>query len=195
MVLGLAFAQVLYLVPYLLTLVLFPSGQLSPTTSVAYELLLTPLNVMQLFLPLALAFAIFRYRLWDIDIIVRKTLTYGIVVVLLALVYFGSVIVLQQIFASVTGARSEVITVVSTLAIAVLFVPLRNQIQKVIDQRFYRKKYDTQQVLQDYARTVRDETDLEQLSERLVEVVNETLKPQSVTVWLNSTGNPRERHV
>ncbi len=187
MVLGLVFAQVIYLVPYLLTLVLFPSGQLSPASSLTYELLLTPLNVLQLFLPLAIAFAILRYRLWDIDILIRKTLTYAILVALLAAVYFVSIVVLQQMFASLTGARSEVITVISTLAIAVLFVPLRNRIQSVIDRRFYRKKYDAQQVLAEYARVVRDETDLDLLTGRLVEVVNETMKPESVSLWMRKT--------
>src|SRR5581483_3549644 len=93
-------------------------------------------------------------------------------------------IVLQQLFATISGQRSEVITVLSTLAIAALFVPLRNRIQNIIDKRFYRKKYDSQKVLNRFSVTVRDETDLEKLTGSLVEVVNETMQPRSVSVWL-----------
>jgi hypothetical protein len=141
-------------------------------------------TIVSLGLPLAVAIALFRYRLYDIDLIIRRTLTYALVVILLALVYFGSVILLQQIFASLTGQRSEIITVLSTLAIAVLFIPLRNLTQKAIDKRFNRSKYDAQRVLMDFSETVRDETDLERLSARLLQVVNETMQPKSLSVWL-----------
>jgi hypothetical protein len=136
------------------------------------------------FLPLSIGVAILRYRLWDIDILIRRTLTYAIVVALLGMIYFGSVILLQQLFASVTGQRSEVITVLSTLAIAALFVPLRGRVQAEIDKRFNRKKYNAQQVLSDFSNTVRDETNLENLTARLVQVVDETMQPKSVSVWL-----------
>src|SRR5262249_25146260 len=122
-----------------------------------------------------------------IDIIIRKTLTYGLVAALLAVIYFGSVILLQQLFASVTGQRNEVITVLSTLAIAALFVPLRNRMQALVDRRFYRKKYDAQQVLQDSSTTVRDETNLDKLTTKLVEVVNDTIQPKTVSVWLSDS--------
>jgi len=137
-----------------------------------------------LILPISLTFAILRSHLLDIDVVIRKTLTYAIVVALLLVVYSGSVVLLQQIFASVTGQRSEITTVLSTLAIAVLFVPLRNRVQAWIDRRFYRKKYDAQKVLSDFAETVRDETDLEKLTARLMQVVDETMQPRSVSVWL-----------
>jgi hypothetical protein len=141
--------------------------------------------------PLFLTIAIMRSRLWDIDIIIRKTVTYTLVVAIWLMVYFGGVILLQQIFANVTGLqRNEFITVISTLAIAALFVPLRNRIQNAIDKRFYRKKYNAQQVLQKFAETVRDETDLDKLTAELVNVVQETMQPTSVSVWLRK---PEER--
>lgn len=144
-------------------------------------------NLTFLFLPLSIGIAIVRYRLWDIDVIVRKTLTYALVAALLAIMYFGLVILLQQLFAAVSNQRSEFITVLSTLAIAALFVPLRNRVQAMIDKRFYRKKYDAQQVLQRFSETVRDETDLEKLTNELLSVVNETMQPKSLALWLSQT--------
>ena len=138
-----------------------------------------------LILPFSLTLAILRSRLFDIDIIIRKTVTYTLVVALLAIVYFGSVILLQQIFANLTGLKgNEIITVISTLVIAALFAPLRNRIQDAIDKRFYRKKYDAQKVLQKFSETVRDETDIDKLTAELVNVVQETMQPRSVSVWL-----------
>jgi len=159
--------------------------QMNAATSLVADLINFVANLSFLFLPFALAIAIVRYRLWDIDILIRKTLTYALVVALLAVVYFGSIILLQQIFANLVNTQgNEIITVISTLAIAALFIPLRNHIQAWIDKRFYRKKYDAQQVLQKFSETVRDETDLEKLTDELVHVVQETMQPKSVSVWL-----------
>ncbi len=138
-----------------------------------------------MFIPVSIGIAILRYRLFDIDVIIRRTVTYAIVVALLLFVYFGSVILLQQVFANLTGLGSnEIITVLSTLAIAALFVPLRNKIQAAIDKRFNRRKYDAQKVMEKFGETVRDETDLDKLTAELMNVVNETMQPKSVSVWL-----------
>lgn len=155
---------------------------LSLIASLIYKKLSPPLiNVF----PIAFTIAILRSHLWDIDVIIRKTLTYTLLTGALLLIFFGSVVILQQGLASVTSSgQNELVTVLSTLAIAALFVPLRNWIQSVIDKRFYRKKYDAQQVLSQFAETVRDETDLEKLTGKLIEVVNETMQPKSVSVWL-----------
>lgn len=149
------------------------------------------LNIGFEFVFLAIGMAILRSRLFDIDVIIRRTVTYATVVALLLVVYFGSVILLQQLFANITGQRSELITIISTLAIAALFVPLRNRIQDAIDKRFNRRKYNAQQVLQEFGETVRDETDLDKLTAELVNVVQETMQPKSVSVWLKKEESKR----
>ncbi len=142
-------------------------------------------------LPVTMSIAILRYRLWDIDLAIRRTLQYSLLSGLLVLTYFGLVIVLQSLLSAVGSQQSELVTVASTLAIAALFLPLRRRVQDFIDRRFYRKKYDAAKVLAEFAATCRDETDLDKLAARLVEVVQETMQPERVTLWLKETGDHR----
>jgi hypothetical protein len=135
-------------------------------------------------LPIGIGISILRYRLWDIDIIIRKTLVYAVLTALLALVYFGLVVLLQSIFETLSGQESPLVIVASTLVIAALFAPLRRRVQDLIDRRFYRRKYDAQQVLAQFADTVRDETDMDRLTAELQRAVQETLQPETVSIWL-----------
>jgi hypothetical protein len=147
--------------------------------------------------PVVIGLAIFKYRLYDVDLIIRRTLTYGALTALLALAYFGTVIVMQGVVGTFTGgARSPLVTVISTLGIAALFNPLRHRVQDFIDRRFYRAKYDAAQTLARFASTARDEVDVDQLTRTLVGVVKETMQPAHVSLWLKtrSRGPAGEAH-
>jgi hypothetical protein len=135
-------------------------------------------------LPVAAGIAIFRYRLYDIDVIVNRTLVYGSLTVTLVAVYIGSVVSLQYVFRTLTGGGSQLAIVASTLAIAALFNALRHRIQSFIDRRFYRRKYDAARTLSAFAVRLRDETDLEQLNAELLSVVRTTMQPEHATLWL-----------
>jgi len=141
-------------------------------------------NTLIALVPVAIAIAIFRYRLWDIDLVIRRTLQYGLLTTLLGLVYFGGVSLLQQVFNSLTGQQSPLAVVLSTLVIAVLFTPLRRGLQTVIDRRFYRRRYDAETVVGNFTNTVRNEMAVATLGESLVQTARETLEPQSISLWL-----------
>jgi hypothetical protein len=138
-----------------------------------------------LLLPLSLFIAIVRYRLWDIDNLINRTLVYGSLTFLLALVYFCLIFVLQYLLRGVISQSNDVVIVISTLTIAAIFQPLRKRIQKIIDLRFYRSKYDAAKTLEAFSSTLRNEVDLSTLSEQLLAVVQETMQPEHVSLWLS----------
>jgi hypothetical protein len=134
--------------------------------------------------PTAVGIAILRYRLYDIDIIINRTLVYSSLTAMLIGLYFGGIVVLQRIFVLLTGEKSTLAVVASTLLIAALFTPLRHRIQSFIDKRFYRRKYDARRTLEVFSATLRKETDLDQLSAELVGVIAETMQPAHISLWL-----------
>jgi len=136
-----------------------------------------------LLIPTSIGIAILRYRLYDIDIIIRRTLVYSALTLTLGLVYIGCIIVSRTLVAPLIGG-SDVAIVASTLAIAALFSPLRRRIQNLIDRRFYRRKYDATKVLAAFGATARDETDLEHLTAELLRVVDQTMQPEFVGLWM-----------
>jgi hypothetical protein len=164
---------------------IFPS--LGPSDSL-YQLfsLLIGYFIFTLPLPLSFGIALLRYRLWDVDILINRTLVYGTLTVLLAALYAGLVISLESLAEAITGRGSQqpVVLVISTLAIVALSQPLRRRIQNIIDRRFYRRKYDAARTLAAFSNTLRHEVDLTALSEHLVAVVQETMQPASISLWL-----------
>ena len=137
-----------------------------------------------LLLPIAIGIAIFRYHLWDIDLIIRRTLQYGLLTLLLGLVYFGMVVLLEQIFRAITGQNSPLAVVLSTLAIVVLFTPLRRRIQTIIDRRFFRQKYDAARALEEFSAAARREVELDHLTGQLADLVEQTVQPDGVWIWM-----------
>jgi hypothetical protein len=148
------------------------------------QLLMYALTLSFAGVPVAIGFAVLKYRLYDIDIIINRTLVYGPLTVLLATTYVGSVVGLQSVFRALTGQESTLAVVASTLAIAALFSPLRRRVQGFVDRRFYRRKYDAAKTLAAFSDRLRDETDLEVLSKDLVGVVSATIQPEHVSLWL-----------
>jgi hypothetical protein len=131
-----------------------------------------------------------RYRLYDIDLLVNRTLVYGSLTALLGATYLGGVVLMQGAFRALTGQASQLAIVASTLLIAALFVPLRRQVQSFIDRRFYRRRYDAARTLQDFSTRLREKTDLDSLDNELLGVVRETVQPAHVSLWLRPAAEP-----
>jgi hypothetical protein len=144
-------------------------------------------------IPIAMGIAITRYRLYEIDTLINRTLVYGALTATLVALYFVGIVVLQRVFVLLTGQHSTLAVVASTLLIAALFTPLRRSIQGFIDMRFYRRKYDTKKTLQTFSAQLRNETDLDALSDDLVGVVRETMQPAHVSLWLRHGTTPKRK--
>ena len=144
--------------------------------------------------PIAIGVAILRYRLYEIDTLINRTLVYGTLTAMLVAVYFGGIVVLQRLFVLLTGEQSTLAVVGSTLLIAALFNPLKRRIQSFIDRRFYRRKYDARKTLETFSAKLRDETDLEALNAELVGVVRETMQPTHISLWLRPDTPTRGEH-
>lgn len=170
-----------------LPVLLFPSLRSSGIPNLLYLLIDIPLTLAGLaVLPIMIAVSILKYRLWDIDILIHRTLLYSALSVTLVVIYFSCVVLLQALFQVLTGrGTSPIVTVLSTLAIAALFNPLRHRIQDFIDRRFYRSKFDAAQALSSFARTARDEVEMERLTGALLAVVVDAMQPEKVTLWLS----------
>jgi hypothetical protein len=146
--------------------------------------------------PISIGIAIVRYRLYEIDLIINRSLVYGALSATLALIYFGGVATTQAIFRALTGQQEQpqLAIVISTLLIAALFNPLRRRIQRFIDRRFYRRKYDARKTLEAFSAKLRDETDLDALSDDLVGVVKETMQPSRISLWQRPDTPPWREH-
>jgi len=134
--------------------------------------------------PVAVGVAVLRYRLYDIDVLINRTLVYGTLTASLALLYLSCVVSLQYVLRELTGQETRLAVVASTLVIAAMFGPLRRRVQAFVDRRFFRKKYDATKTLETFSARLRDETDLKQLDAGLSGVVRETLQPAHVSLWL-----------
>jgi hypothetical protein len=161
-----------------------------------YALLISvPLIVFfAMLLPLSFTFSILRYKLWDIDVLIQRTLSYGALTLALGAVYFGSVVLLQLLFTTLIGQQSPAAVVVSTLVIAALFSPLRGRIQGAIDRRFYRRKYDAQIALAAFSNKARQQVDLNDLSGELLRVIQETMQPEKVSLLLAAKSDPKDSY-
>jgi hypothetical protein len=153
------------------------------------------MSVSLLGLPVFTGIAIVKHRLYDIEVVINLTLVYAILSATLAVVYFGGIVLLQRVFAGLTGQEKlpQLAIVVSTLAIAALFNPLRRRVQAFVDRRFYRRKYDAAKILEAFSTRLRSETDLDALNSALVGVVRETMQPEHVSLWLRPDTTPGEQ--
>jgi hypothetical protein len=152
----------------------------------------TGFSLSFLLVPFSISVAVLRSHLFDIDVLINRTLVYGSLTAMLIELYLSGILVLQRLFIALTGEESALAVVASTLVIAALFNPLRRHTQSFIDRRFYRNKYDAAKTLEAFSATLRDETDLDALSDDLVGVVRETMQPVHVTLWLRPDTGSRD---
>src|SRR5712692_8709596 len=154
-------------------------------------ILVTSIYLVMLLIPLSISIAILRYRLWVVDVLINKTLVYGLLTGTLLVVYVGCIVALEALLRGLFNQTSDVAIVVSTLVIAALFQPLRKRIQVGIDRRFFRRKYDAARTLAAFTATLRSEVDLSQMRENLVAVVQETMQPAHISLWLRLLNRSR----
>ncbi len=178
---GVSIAVAGNILPRLLYFVLFP---LSGGSSLVFALEVCLIMVSMLAIPFTLGLAVLRYRLWDIDVIINRTLVYATLTATLGLVYVGLTLGLQMLLRGLIMQSNTILLVVSTLVIVALFQPLRRRLQAIIDRRFYRRKYDAAKTLEAFSATLRHEVDLTQLCEHLITVVQDTVQPEHVSLWL-----------
>ena len=164
-----------------------PGSPIDPMAGSLWGALLENLMVLSFAgIPVAIGFAVLKYRLYDIDLLINRTLVYGSLTATLVAAYFAGIVVLQRLFVVLTSERSTLAVVASTLLIAALFSPLRRRVQAFVDRRFYRRKYDAVKTLEGFSAKLRDETDLDALNDDLVGVVRETVQPAYASLWLRS---------
>src|SRR5215216_5220694 len=189
-----SFAGLLYLSALVSPMIFAPeilnSGGSPPPIPIWLELLFSVAVLGFAGIPLAIGFAVLKYRLYDIDVVINRTLVYGPLTAILVLVYLGGVVSLQYAFRAITGQESQIAIVASTLAISALFNPLRKRVQAFVDRRFYRRKYDARITLAAFSAKLRDETDLVALNTEVVSVVSKTMQPATVSLWLRADSVP-----
>ncbi len=152
------------------------------------------LGVMASIFPITMAIAVWRHHLFDIDQLINRTLVYTLLTVILGLIYFGMLILLQMIFRNLAGEQDQITLVISTLSTVMLFTPLRDWLQRTIDRRFYRRKYDAQKTIERFAYLVRDEVELEAIEKALMEVVDNTLQPKQAALWMRSSTQDQQKN-
>ncbi len=177
-------------VAFVLPRLTIPALNAPDQVNLIYTMVGAPLYMLSLLaIPICVAFAILRYRLWDVDIVINRALVYGALAVTLAAIFFVSVVALQTLTRPLTGQQSSLTLIAATLVIALVYQPLLNGIQRVIDRRFYPRKYDNARTLVAFTASLRDEVDLDRLGERLIAVIDETMEPTDIALWLRP---PRE---
>jgi hypothetical protein len=192
-----SFAGLMYLIvmvsPFIVAPEMMGGGGRLPPPPLWFELLFSVAALGFAGIPVAIGFAVLRYRLYDIDVVINRTLVYGSLTAMLVAVYFGGVATAQGVLRALTDQQQQpqLAIVVSTLVIAALFNPLRRRIQSFIDRRFYRRKYDARKTLEAFSAKLRDETDLDALTGEVVGVVREAMQPAHVSLWLRPGSAPR----